>query len=1025
MNANRKRHRISSVCTNCRARKVRCDRRKPCIQCVKHKTSDTCEYESKFQEFYPSLANNEPSLNENVQYTFQNLQEKERPIESDTTPSFEASSKRVLRDNRNINYQVDTPNESATRREHLENIIKDFKDNLSRLEMTLEKENKENDIGRMKSVHNSNEFDFKSSINQYKYKSSRVKSLLRPNIYQDGNERLIYPLRSDSCSSTNIPLQNPVSWYSLVKNDFVFFTTFSYVQSKQITFLDIIYGQEKKKDEQRYTTNNNPSSSRRQNNKKRTRLRYRRTFNQNNDVLTNDIASKLNERLRKKSNTLITIENATGSNNENIIEPYVLKMTQGLLPNKETFDFLIKRFFTHVYPFVPLVDENDVKSHISKVLNFESDNTMIVEPTGPVDMAALAIIFILIRLASLSLSMSSTKTSNDDNVKHTQVKGNKFKVSVKLVHIAQIFLDQFPIASALNITVFQGKLLLKSYHELSPENGDNYEWGSLHLFNNFLIQTAYFMGLNRKNTETDTSLPSAADNLAKKLWFYLLKSNLLNSCCQANSMAIDITSYDAPLPSYDVNSNVRDSVVEKAACMSYASFYELDKILNGFVHMSSNVRLSPLVKDVVYELDKLEEFIMSKYPNVNDYMKPMDPNHFFHSSVKAMEFKDHLHLTSLCLSCYYQLYIFYETKNIDLSYFYLRKIILTVTEELLPNLHDCISNIASYFGESSMILLNPFIQILVHKCNKILFLLLARVNLTIYGYKKENGFNKLESLPTNIKLMCMISCALMNCFSSGLSIFKRLSSQYYYAWKIFKTQSFFLNIIVSEDYYERYYKEIEEGGLRFSDAQLQELVIISRNSLRALSKSKFFTAEEMIAHILKGKFGPSVIPSDILAPLLEENGPVEIDTSFSNDPESKTSEQLEDNHLSDIYDLSSVNSSDFLWSNILRERFENRASSIFDGCVSPQLYDTNISLENEDSNMSSWNDKIGMQSQQREKNILTEADESKETKINSHNEQYVGTNYDIEDFCESAGFDFSDFNEFNSFSLAELFGTGS
>lgn len=994
------------------------------MQCVKHKTGDTCQYELKFQEFYPSLASNEPSLNENVQ----NPQEKESTIELNTTAGFGVSSKKVLRDNRNINYLVETPNESALRSEHLENIINDLRDNLSCLEKILEKGKKGSDLVSIESTRVSDEFDFKSCINQYKFKSSQVKYFLRPNIYQDGNERLIYPLRSNSTSSKNVPLPNPVSWYSLVKNDFVFFTTFSYVQLKHITFLDIIYGQGKKPEGQ-HAANNNPLNSSEQSNTKRTRLRFRRNFNQNNDVLTNDIASKLNERLRKKSNiSTIMIENITESNNDNIIEPYVLKMTQGLLPNKESFDFLIKRFFTHVYPFVPLVDENDVKAHISKVLKFELDNTLIVQPTGPIDMAALAIIFILIRLASLSLSLSSTKKSNDDNTKSTQGDGNNFKVSVKLVHIAQIFLDQFPILSAQNITVFQGKLLLKSYHELSPENGDNYEWGSLHLFNNFLIQTAYFMGLNRKNTETDKSLPSAADNLAKKLWFYLLKSNLLNSCCQANSMAIDITSFDAPLPSYDINSNVRDPTVEKAACMPYDLFYELDKILNGFVHMSSNVRLSPLVKDFVHELDKLEEFVISKYPPVNDYMKPMDQNHFFHSSVKAMEFKDHLHLISLSLSCYCQLYIFYETKNIDLSYFYLRKIMLTVTEELLPNLQDCISNIASYFGESSMILLNPFIQILVHKCNKILFLLLARVNLSIYGYKKEHGLSKLDSAPTGMRLMCMFSCALINCFLSGLSIFKRLSAQYYYAWKIFKTQSFFLNIIVSEDYYERYYKEIEHGQIRFSDAQLQELVSISRNSLRALVKferSKFFTMEEMNVHIMKGKFGSSVIPPDILAPLLEDNGPVEIDTSFSNDSESKTSDKFEDNHLSNIYDISSVNSSDFLWSNTLRERFTNRDSLIFDGCVSPLLYDTNIYLENEDSNISSWNNKTGTQLQQREKNIFTDAAESKEVKINSQDESSVGVNYDIEDFCESAGFDFNDFNEFNSFSLAELFGTGS
>lgn len=1011
MNASRKRHRISSVCTNCRARKVRCDRRQPCIQCVKHKTSSTCQYELKFQEFYPSLVSNEPSLNENVQ----NLQEKEIPIELDSTAGSEVSSERVIRDNRNINYQVETPNEGASRSVHLENIIKNLRDNLSSLEKTMEKEKKGNDLVRIESVRNNDDFDFKSCVDQYKFKSSQVKSSLRPNIYQDGNERLIYPLRSESTSSTNIPLPNPVSWYSLVKNDFVFFTTFSYVQLKHITFLDIIYGQ-RKKPEGQYTSNDNPLNSSGQSNKKRTRLRFRRNFNQNNDVLANDIASKLNERLRKKSNiSTIMIENATDSNNDNIIEPYVLKMTQGLLPNKETFNFLIKRFFTHVYPFVPLVDENDVKSHISKVLKFELDNTLIVQPAGPIDMAALAIIFILIRLASLSLTLSSTKNANHDNTKHTQGDGNKFKVSVKLVHIAQIFLDQFPILSAQNITVFQGKLLLKSYHELSPENGDNYEWGSLHLFNNFLIQTAYFMGLNRKNTDADTSLPSAADNLAKKLWFYLLKSNLLNSCSQANSMAIDVTSYDAPLPSYDVNSNVRDSIVEKAACMAYDLFYELDKILKGFVHMSSNVRLSPLVKDFVHELDKLEEFVISKYPNVNDYMKPMDRNDFFHSSVKATQFKDHLHLTSLSLSCYCQLYIFYETKNIDLSFYYLRKIILTVTDELLPNLHDCLSNIESYFGESSMILLNPFIQILAHKCNKILFLLLARVNLTIYGYKKENGLIKLETIPTSIKLMCMFSCSLMNCFLAGLSIFKRLSTQYYYAWKIFKTQSYFLNIIVSEDYYEKYYKEIEQGRIRFSDAQLQELMNISRNSLRTLSKfekSKFFTMEDMIVHILKEKFGPSVIPSDILAPLLEENGPVEIDPSFSND-------------LSNIYDLSSVNSSDFFWSNTLHERFKNRASLIFDGCVSPQLGDTNISLENADSNISSWDDNTEIRLQQREKNNITEASESKETKIDSHNMSNVDTNYDVEGFCEYTGFDFNDFNEFNSFSLAELFGTGS
>ncbi|KGU10494.1 hypothetical protein MEY_03020, partial [Candida albicans 19F] len=38
----RKRKKISTVCTNCRKRKIRCDRQHPCNNCIKSKKHNAC-----------------------------------------------------------------------------------------------------------------------------------------------------------------------------------------------------------------------------------------------------------------------------------------------------------------------------------------------------------------------------------------------------------------------------------------------------------------------------------------------------------------------------------------------------------------------------------------------------------------------------------------------------------------------------------------------------------------------------------------------------------------------------------------------------------------------------------------------------------------------------------------------------------------------------------------------------------------------------------------------------------------------
>jgi hypothetical protein len=106
----RKNNRPSLVCTNCRRRKVKCDRKLPCTRCVKSKLTDTCSYDSildfnalidgdcnnlssNLNDNYDNIINNNDNIDDNNNDNNSNNNNIDIDINSDTARnSFESNS---------------------------------------------------------------------------------------------------------------------------------------------------------------------------------------------------------------------------------------------------------------------------------------------------------------------------------------------------------------------------------------------------------------------------------------------------------------------------------------------------------------------------------------------------------------------------------------------------------------------------------------------------------------------------------------------------------------------------------------------------------------------------------------------------------------------------------------------------------------------------------------------------------------------------------------------------------------------
>lgn len=183
----------------------------------------------------------------------------------------------------------------------------------------------------------------------------------------------------------------------------------------------------------------------------------------------------------------------------------ILQRVAKLLPPRHIIFQFVNKFFRHIYPIIPIIDEKNFKNHLEEILSSRVD-ALAVDPSPlkirvskPSDYCHLGIMVLILRLTWLSLpanrcelklgafesnsvsnpaspaSISSTSSSPSANVKEDNMLIN-FETPVECLELVKDYLIKFDKISSLsnnniNLTTIQFAIFYKMYMSNSPTEG--------------------------------------------------------------------------------------------------------------------------------------------------------------------------------------------------------------------------------------------------------------------------------------------------------------------------------------------------------------------------------------------------------------------------------------------------------------------------------------------------------------------------------------------------------------------------
>lgn len=533
-----------------------------------------------------------------------------------------------------------------------------------------------------------------------------------------------------------------------------------------------------------------------------------------------------------------------------------------ILPCKRVIWLLINKFFTHVYPYMPFFDETSFKLEIARIIGPEDYVEAMVEKLNVekrLDFAYVGIMLLMLRFAYLSL-FSNRKQVNEYNLKGSdpdpKMQELKFllsnPISIQVVDMAQLCANQFDILKKSSIVVLQLVYALRLYTMFGPEKGDGADGGASQITNGMIIQIAFSMGINREPERfySDDQSDGKTNNLIRKLWFFMVITDLIQGYQYGNPLAIDDRNFDVRLPFYKKgNENIEDVQMEKDVISSFAYFEKYYTKLKGLLDTTTRASEPCKIKELVDKLSDFEEFVYSIFGNIQDYMSPFSQGLYKYPFIKTMKCKNFINLNGFIISILAHLQSHFERAgNVKLSMYYLKKVIILGTMHFLPYYNDLIGNNHINFGESADLILNPTVIAFMHKTHQFNMAVFVKTNAAIHALRNsgthEKDMKNNYSYQVKFYKYCKLSKVLEKVTKYSITSVSRLSDRYYYAWRITKAHSFIFHVITKSRIYESCdFKRVSEGFLKIPLEDIDDLILLYDTTLKQVNEGKATEAD--------------------------------------------------------------------------------------------------------------------------------------------------------------------------------------
>lgn len=386
-----------------------------------------------------------------------------------------------------------------------------------------------------------------------------------------------------------------------------------------------------------------------------------------------------------------------------------------IAPLHEQIWILINRFFEVVYPHVPYINKDFFTYQISKSLR-HGENDLQLVLYDPSDLAYLGILLVLLSLARLSYFSNSLPVEMSDgcssfiiadfqHMRHT-IDDNVISVCFDLMN----YLDHQNQDSFPNLLL---TFYVRIYYEYWPtflQNNDEI----LRQLDNNLVRKATSLGLHQTLKEESHF---ASSILKKRLWISLVTSSSRDLSGSALQLPITTKDFEVQIDEINFFNDVGSHINEVIKFNFKMSF-----VLNNMIK-NANGATSISVSGICQSLTQCEKLLydMTNIGNLRScraYDDSRTPPFAQKSSVKAL-----LEFGCLALLIFWMLSLYYQDRNFNMSYFYLKKALLLF--------HDTFPYIIELLNHSQCLgdfIINPSLINLTYKSCQLCLCLLLRLN---------------------------------------------------------------------------------------------------------------------------------------------------------------------------------------------------------------------------------------------------------------------------------------------------------
>lgn len=447
-----------------------------------------------------------------------------------------------------------------------------------------------------------------------------------------------------------------------------------------------------------------------------------------------------------------------------------------VLPNKGIINLYVDRFFTYLYPFMPIVDQITFLTETNRILSDLERGKLLIKDNK--DLAQVGVLLIMLRLSYVSLFTCNKEANLPLGDKETIEYLLENSIDLNAVGCAQKCLNRIGILSDLRLGTLQLALMIRGYQMYGPEyvlgSGGNESYSYDVIVSVFAEKLGIFYEFKKFD------IPEREKNLRRKIAAFILSLSLSSFGALNCIKNFRIVSCDIEIPEYTPeNSNNLNEEVEKITIQLFKCVFAPRDTYKDIPDFFENY--------LAFKFESASLKLAKIYSQVH---KLDDPNQKF-TSYQIMvinTFCTRFFLQRNLVGIQLRFLIYNKIRDPEIMPRFVDVVLYLIFTVTIPLLKLIFDRDGKFYNTLDII----YIPTLLHLVHRILLLLTAsliRMNLVMLILEKQ-GMN------ANYVKKCRYMLTLFSRSHRILTLYLlNLSNRYYYGWRTFKTQHYYMRCI--------------------------------------------------------------------------------------------------------------------------------------------------------------------------------------------------------------------------------------